>query len=299
MARATYAWGTPKPLPPELWSGLEGVGHFSASPQNYPNGCYIAEVEVDPDTGEVRLDAVTAVDDVGNVINPLLLEGQIHGGIAQAAGQVLKEAVVYAPDGQLLTGSFTDYAMPHAADFPRFRSALRPVPTRPTRWASRAARRPARSACRPPSSPPSSTRCARWACATSTAPPRRMVGVASHPGSPRMNLYMVYRLDRDDGQAAAIRAATRARPIAPTWTSSPRACAWAAPFSMREGQGCGGLMLIEAESEEAVREMVRNDPFEHGRAVGPHRHLPVPLADQPAGGPAAPVTVRARGIPWN
>jgi carbon-monoxide dehydrogenase large subunit len=130
VARATYAWGAPKPLPPELWSGLEGVGHFTANPQNYPNGCYVAEVEVDPDTGEVQLVEVTAVDDVGNAINPLLLEGQIHGGIAQAAGQVLKEAVVHAPDGQLLTGSFTDYAMPHATDFPRFRLALRPVPTR-------------------------------------------------------------------------------------------------------------------------------------------------------------------------
>ena len=129
VARATYAWGAPKPLPKELWSGLEGVGYFTANPQNYPNGCYVAEVEVDPDTGEVQLVEVSAVDDVGNVINPLLLEGQIHGGIAQAAGQVLKEAVVHAPDGQLLTGSFTDYPMPHAADFPRFRTALRPVPT--------------------------------------------------------------------------------------------------------------------------------------------------------------------------
>lgn len=130
VARATYAWGAPKPLPPDLWSGLEGVGHFTANPQNYPNGCYIAEVEVDPDTGEIELADVTAVDDVGNVINPLLLEGQIHGGIAQAAGQVLKEAIVHAPDGQLLTGSFTDYAMPRAADFPRFRMALRSVPTK-------------------------------------------------------------------------------------------------------------------------------------------------------------------------
>lgn len=129
VARATYAWAAPKPLPPELWSGLEGVGYFTANPQNYPNGCYIAEVEVDPETGDVQLVEVAAVDDVGNVINPLLLEGQIHGGIAQAAGQVLKEAVVHGPDGQLLTGSFTDYAMPHAADFPRFRLALRPVPT--------------------------------------------------------------------------------------------------------------------------------------------------------------------------
>lgn len=130
VARTTYAWGVPKPLPGDLWNGLEGRGYFNANPQNYPNGCYIAEVEVDPDTGEVALVDVVAVDDVGNVINPLLLEGQIHGGIAQAAGQALKEKIVHAPDGQLLTGSFTDYAMPHAADFPRFRMALRPVPTK-------------------------------------------------------------------------------------------------------------------------------------------------------------------------
>ena len=129
VACATYAWGSHKPLPPELWSGLEGRGYFTALPQNYPNGCYIAEVEVDPETGQVTLCEVTAVDDVGTVVNPLLLEGQIHGGIAQAAGQALKEQVVHDADGQLLTGSFTDYAMPHAADLPRLRLGLRPVPT--------------------------------------------------------------------------------------------------------------------------------------------------------------------------
>lgn len=130
VARATYAWGSPRPLPAELWSGLEGRGYFTANPQNYPNGCYVAEVEVDPETGEVSLVEVTAVDDVGTVVNPLLLEGQIHGGIAQAVGQALKEAVVHDDDGQLLTGSFTDYAMPHAADLPRLRLGQRPVPTR-------------------------------------------------------------------------------------------------------------------------------------------------------------------------
>jgi carbon-monoxide dehydrogenase large subunit len=130
VARTTYAWGVPKPLPAELWNGLEGRGYFNANPQNYPNGCYIAEVEVDPQTGHVALAAVVAIDDVGVVINPLLLEGQIHGGIVQAAGQALKEQIIHAPDGQLLTGSFTDYAMPQAADFPRFKTALRPVPTR-------------------------------------------------------------------------------------------------------------------------------------------------------------------------
>ena len=129
VARATYAWGAPKPLPADLWSGLEGRGYFTAQPQNYPNGCYVAEVEVDPETGRVTLDRIAAVDDVGNVINPLVLEGQVHGGIAQGAGQALKEQIVHGPDGQLLTGAFTDYAMPKASDFCRFNLGLRPVPT--------------------------------------------------------------------------------------------------------------------------------------------------------------------------
>jgi len=130
VARAMFAWGALKPLPPELWSGLEGRGYFSAHPQNYPNGCYVVEVEVDPETGRVTLAAVAGCDDVGTVVNPLLLEGQLHGAIAQAAGQALKERVVHGDDGQLLTGSFTDYAMPQAHDFPRFRLSYRSVPTK-------------------------------------------------------------------------------------------------------------------------------------------------------------------------
>ena len=129
VAKATFAWASPRLLPPELRSGLEGCGYFTANPQNYPNGCYLAEVEIDPETGQVDLAAVSAVDDVGVVINPLILEGQVHGGIAQAAGQALKEAVVFDENGQLLTGSFLDYAMPLAADFPEFRLGSRPVPT--------------------------------------------------------------------------------------------------------------------------------------------------------------------------
>lgn len=130
VAKTTYAWGTPKPLPAELWSGLEGRGYFTAQPQNYPNGCYICEVEVDPEIGTITLVDISGIDDVGNVINPLILEGQIIGGIAQAVGQALLEEVVHDKDGQLLTGSFTDYAMPQAKDFPRIRVGLRPVPTK-------------------------------------------------------------------------------------------------------------------------------------------------------------------------
>jgi carbon-monoxide dehydrogenase large subunit len=125
-AAATYA---PVGLPAELGVGLEAVGYFAADKQNYPNGCHVVEVEIDPETGEIRVDRFVAVDDVGTVINPLLADGQIHGGIAQGVGQALTERVVYDDDGQLLSGSFMDYTMPRADDVPNFRTAFRPVPT--------------------------------------------------------------------------------------------------------------------------------------------------------------------------
>ena len=128
-ARATYQWGTK--LPPELASGLEGVGHWSATPQNYPNGCYVVEVEVDPETGVVRLDRIAGVDDVGRVINPLLLEGQVHGSIAQGAGQALLEQVVFDESGPASSpGRSRDYAMPRADDFPPMVVDTRNVPTK-------------------------------------------------------------------------------------------------------------------------------------------------------------------------
>ncbi|WP_136649237.1 xanthine dehydrogenase family protein molybdopterin-binding subunit [Paracoccus aeridis] len=137
VAKTSFAWrgsaaynsGPPRQIPADLWSGLEGVGHFSANPQNYPNGCYVAEVEVDPETGQVRVDRIAGVDDVGTVINPLLLEGQVIGGCAQAVGQVLLEAVVHDAEGQVLSGAFTDYGMPRAEDFPHMVLSNRPVPT--------------------------------------------------------------------------------------------------------------------------------------------------------------------------
>jgi carbon-monoxide dehydrogenase large subunit len=87
---------------------------------SWPNGVHVAEVEVDPDTGEVAIDRYTTFDDVGRVINPMIVAGQVHGGIAQAVGQALMERVVYDAEGQLLTGSFMDYAMPRAEDLPDF-----------------------------------------------------------------------------------------------------------------------------------------------------------------------------------
>ena len=85
---------------------------------SFPNGCHVCEVEIDPDTGVVDVVGYTAVDDVGNVLHETIVEGQIHGGVAQGLGQVLGERVVYGEDGELMTASFMDYVMPRAADMP-------------------------------------------------------------------------------------------------------------------------------------------------------------------------------------
>jgi aerobic carbon-monoxide dehydrogenase large subunit len=102
----------------------------SETPQTFPNGCHIAEVEVDPETGQVEIAAYTAVDDCGNVLNPMIVEGQTHGALASGFGQALLENTIYDRDsGQLVTGSFMDYAMPRAEDVPPLRDALHPVPS--------------------------------------------------------------------------------------------------------------------------------------------------------------------------
>jgi carbon-monoxide dehydrogenase large subunit len=96
----------------------------------FPNGCHVCEVEVDPETGEVRLVRYAAVDDVGRAINPLIVEGQTHGGIVQGVGQALWETcMVDRPSGQTLTGSLLDYALPRAADVPSFATRLNEVPS--------------------------------------------------------------------------------------------------------------------------------------------------------------------------
>jgi aerobic carbon-monoxide dehydrogenase large subunit len=109
--------------------GALDVTHvFDEAPQAYPNGCHVAEVEVDPDTGEAKVVAYTTVNDFGVVVNPLLVEGQAHGGIAQGIGQALYERVAYTEEGQLLTGSYMDYCLPRADDLPNMGFASRPVP---------------------------------------------------------------------------------------------------------------------------------------------------------------------------
>jgi len=97
--------------------------------RSFPNGVHICEVVVDPETGIVTTDRYTVVDDFGNLINPLLAEGQVHGGVVQGIGQAVQEFVVYDEDGQLLTASFMDYAMPRAADVPNISFTSEPVPS--------------------------------------------------------------------------------------------------------------------------------------------------------------------------
>ena len=105
----------------KLEPGLNENAFYDPTNFTYPSGAYICEVEVDPDTGESQVVKFTAVDDFGNVINPMIVEGQVHGGIGQGLGQAMLEQCIYDPDsGQLLTGSYMDYAMPRAGDLPDF-----------------------------------------------------------------------------------------------------------------------------------------------------------------------------------
>jgi carbon-monoxide dehydrogenase large subunit len=117
-------------LPEGVPSSLDVTHVTEQVPGTYPNGVHLAEVEIDPDTGLTRAVKYTAVNDFGTVINPLLVEGQIQGGVVQGLGQVLLEGAVYDSDGQLVTGSFMDYAMPRAHDAPMIEVASHPVPTK-------------------------------------------------------------------------------------------------------------------------------------------------------------------------
>ena len=120
----------PVNLPDGMTPGLDTYIWNELDIITFPNGCHIAEVEVDPDTGRVRLDRYTAVDDFGTVINPLLTIGQVQGGVAQGIGQAMLEHTVYDPDsGQLLSGSLMDYALPRADDLPDLDITLSGVPT--------------------------------------------------------------------------------------------------------------------------------------------------------------------------
>ena len=129
---ASYAY-VPVPLPAGLEPGLSEEAFFEPGNNTYPFGCHICMLEIDRETGEPTLLKFVAVDDAGNLINPLIVEGQIHGGLAQGIGQAIVEEAVYNDDGQLMTGSFLDYALPRAIDFPRFElhATVTPTPVNP------------------------------------------------------------------------------------------------------------------------------------------------------------------------
>ena len=105
----------------ELEPGLKEGAFYDPTNFTFPAGCHICEVEIDPDTGQTEIVNFTAVDDFGVLINPMIVEGQVHGGIAQGVGQAMLEHAVYNTEGQLVTGSFMDYSMPRAHNLPSFK----------------------------------------------------------------------------------------------------------------------------------------------------------------------------------
>jgi carbon-monoxide dehydrogenase large subunit len=114
-------------LPDGVPDKLDAYESFTSPEQTFPNGCHVCEVEIDPETGMVEIVDYTAIDDCGTVVNPMIVHGQVHGGVAQGLGQVLGEHAVYDDDGQLLTGSFMDYPMPHADTMPLLKLGFHPT----------------------------------------------------------------------------------------------------------------------------------------------------------------------------
>ena len=121
---------TPAKIPAGLEPGLAATAVHKTPVNNYPNGCHICEVEIDPDTGVTEVVRYSVVDDVGTVLNPMLLHGQIHGGVVQGVGQALMEDIHFDGSGQLVTASFMDYAMPRAHDICAMKVDSNPVPTK-------------------------------------------------------------------------------------------------------------------------------------------------------------------------
>ena len=129
VAKAFYA--PMGPLTEKMGVGLEAQGTYSTNPPNHPNGSHVCELEIDPETGEVTIDRYFVVDDLGVVLNPMIVRGQIHGGIAQGIGQALVEHAVYDREsGQMLAATFMDYGMPRATLFPEIETHLEEVPSK-------------------------------------------------------------------------------------------------------------------------------------------------------------------------
>jgi carbon-monoxide dehydrogenase large subunit len=126
LARRLREGKTPDGVPSSL-----DVDHTTKEvPSTFPNGCHVAEVEIDPDTGVVEIVRYTGVNDFGTIVNPMLVAGQLHGGVAQGIGQALMECISYDSSGQPITGSFMDYALPRAADIPMMAVGDHPVPAK-------------------------------------------------------------------------------------------------------------------------------------------------------------------------
>ncbi len=128
VARAAF---DPARQAPGVEPGFDESGHFTPPQPTFPNGCHVCEVEIEPDTGHIDIVRYLVVDDFGTVINPLLLAGQVQGGVAQGVGQAMLERTVFDPEtGQLLTGSLTDYCIARAEDLPAIEFACNIVPCR-------------------------------------------------------------------------------------------------------------------------------------------------------------------------
>jgi len=117
-------------MPEGVPSSLDVDHTTEGVPSTFPNGCHVAEVEIDPETGIVQIVRYTGVNDFGTIVNPMLVAGQLHGGVAQGIGQALMECVSYDSSGQPITGSFMDYAMPRAEDIPTMAVGDYPVPAK-------------------------------------------------------------------------------------------------------------------------------------------------------------------------
>ncbi|MEQ8247988.1 MAG: xanthine dehydrogenase family protein molybdopterin-binding subunit [Alphaproteobacteria bacterium] len=129
LGEVAKAADDPANLPEGITPGLKEDATYKSDGSSYPNGCHLVEVEVDPDTGDIAIESYTVVDEFGVVLNPMIVHGQIHGGIVQGVGQALYEDAVYDTDsGQLLTGSFMDYCMPRALNMPSIKIDMNVVP---------------------------------------------------------------------------------------------------------------------------------------------------------------------------
>jgi aerobic carbon-monoxide dehydrogenase large subunit len=155
FAATDFNWQPKGGVPAGLEPGLEATSRFEPVNGTCPFGTHICVVEVDPETGQVELKRYVAVDDCGNVINPLIVDGQVHGGIAQGLAQALYEEVVYDAHGQLVTGSLMEYAVPKAPMLPTLETARTVTPTPLNPLGPRALAKPAPAARRPRSPMPS------------------------------------------------------------------------------------------------------------------------------------------------